>query len=126
MRVDEHCLTFFMKVACRIEAGDYNRNFQRQARTTSGRVLALLQSPLLFVWEQVLDTFRPEAVASKDQRIGFSKSCKVDSMVFLRSSAFELLIEFNIALAPTSPGTALVSSAALAVFASSLLKDGAL
>jgi hypothetical protein len=64
MRVDEHCLAFFMKVACRIEAGDYNRNFQRQARATSGSVLALLQSPLLFAWEQVLDTFRPEAVAA--------------------------------------------------------------
>ncbi len=64
MRVDEHCLAFFMKGACRIEAGDYNRNFQRQARTTSGSVLALLQSPLIFAWEQVLDTFRPEPVAA--------------------------------------------------------------
>lgn len=46
-------------------------------------------------------------------------------MVFLLGFAFELPIEFNIALAPTSPGTALVSSVTLAVFASSLLKDGA-
>ena len=38
---------------------------------------------------------------------------------------FELPIEFNIALAPTSPGTAAVSSTAFAVSASSILRAGA-
>jgi hypothetical protein len=50
----------------------------------------------------------------------------VDSVDLLPRFVFELLIEFNIALAFTSLGAALDSSATLAVFASSLLKDGAL
>jgi hypothetical protein len=48
----------------------------------------------------------------------------VDSVDLLPRFVFELLIEFNIALAPTSPGTAVVSSAAFAVSASSILRAG--
>jgi hypothetical protein len=62
---------------------------------------------------------------TKDYRIGFSRACSVDSVDFLPRFVFELLLEVNIALPPTSPGTAMVSSAALAVSASSNLAVGA-
>src|ERR1700757_2943153 len=48
MRVDDDCLAFLKKGACRIEAGDYDRNLQRQAGATSGSMLARLQSASLF------------------------------------------------------------------------------
>jgi hypothetical protein len=60
-----------------------------------------------------------------DYRIGFSRACSVDSVNLLPRLVFELLIEFNIALAPIFPGTAVVSSAAFAVSASSSLTVGA-
>lgn len=49
----------------------------------------------------------------------------MDSVDLLPRFVFESVIEFNIALPATSPGAALVSSVALAVFASSILTDGA-
>ena len=48
--------------------------------------------------------FHPEAVRSNCGRCRSILMLPVDPEVLLRSSAFELLIEFNIALAPTSPG----------------------
>jgi len=44
MRVADRCLALLMKITCRVETGDYNRNLQRQARTTPAGFFRLSKS----------------------------------------------------------------------------------
>jgi hypothetical protein len=76
------------------------------------------------VWYVGPPSSRFDKSSPPSQQGRFSRACRLDPVALPRF-VFELPIEFNIALAPTSRGTAAVSSAAFAVSASSILRAGA-
>jgi hypothetical protein len=68
---------------------------------------------------------RSEEKSARNERSDYFKGCTADSLgILLRGAAFELLMDLSMTRAPGSPGTVRVSSTALALFASSPLKNG--